>query len=430
MSTCYFCGVETSIRPAFYYKKKNIHVCFHCILEMNEALMEATSNNEYAKEAVNSFYFEEENRREEALDQMLPYGNGRTNTARSATLNLKPTEIKELLDQNVIGQEYAKIVLSVAVYNHYKRLKDPTIEKSNILMIGPTGSGKSYLAKNIAQIINVPFVVADATALTEAGYVGENVESILARLITAADGDVSWAEQGIVYIDEIDKIGKKQAGNSVGRDISGEGVQQALLKMVEGAVINVPTENGMNRAYTPFDTSKVLFICGGAFEGINLEKRKMSMGFASIPVYEEPDDIDYGIIPELMGRLPIRVTLQELTKEDLIRIITEPKNSLLNQYKRLFAMDGIHFSLKPDALEKIADMAIQRKTGARGLRAIMEEITLPAMYHAPVNGYKYCSISARNIERHNFTYVTKEDAERILREEAARKAGLAKGASS
>ena len=323
-----------------------------------------------------------------------------------------PREIKEILDQYVIGQDEAKKTLSVAVYNHYKRIAneeenedDVEIQKSNVLLLGPTGCGKTLLASTLAKILNVPFAIADATTLTEAGYVGEDVENILLKLIQAADGDIEKAEKGIIYIDEIDKITRKSENPSITRDVSGEGVQQALLKIVEGTIASVPPQGGRKhpqQELLQIDTSNILFICGGAFEGLeNIIKDrigKKTMGFgADIPskkdidrykVFEQilPQDLlKFGMIPEFIGRLPIIATLKELDKEALIQITTEPKNALVKQYKKLLQMDDVELEFEREALEAIVDKAIERKTGARGLRSIIEEIMRDIMFDIPSN---------------------------------------------
>ncbi len=344
----------------------------------------------------------------EIIEEEMAYDENDYWTPFSDINLLKPEEIKELHDDYVIGQDEAKKVLSVAVYNHYKRImaqRDLGVElnKSNILMLGPTGCGKTLLAQSLAKILNVPFAIADATALTEAGYVGEDVENILLKLIQAADYDIERAEYGIIYLDEIDKITRKSENPSITRDVSGEGVQQALLKIVEGTVANVPPQGGRKHPHQELiqiDTTNILFICGGAFEGIDkiIEKRidQKSIGFNAEIAEKHEDDVDkllaqvlpqdlvkFGLIPELVGRGPVTVSLEMLDHDALIRILTEPKNAIVKQYQKLLELDGVKLVFDDSALNEIADISLKRKTGARGLRAIMENTMMDIMYRAP-----------------------------------------------
>ena len=344
----------------------------------------------------------------EIIEEEMAYDENDSRTPFSDINLLKPEEIKEFLDDYVIGQDEAKKVLSVAVYNHYKRImaqRDLGVElnKSNILMLGPTGCGKTLLAQSLAKILNVPFAIADATALTEAGYVGEDVENILLKLIQAADYDIERAEYGIIYLDEIDKITRKSENPSITRDVSGEGVQQALLKIVEGTVANVPPQGGRKHPHQELiqiDTTNILFICGGAFEGIDkiIEKRidQKSIGFNAEIAEKHEDDVDkllaqvlpqdlvkFGLIPELVGRVPVTVSLEMLDHDALIRILTEPKNAIVKQYQKLLELDGVKLVFDDSALNEIADISLKRKTGARGLRAIMENTMMDIMYRAP-----------------------------------------------
>jgi len=384
---CSFCDASESQENPLI-AGNGVYICKNCVISAYKIMFgdEKVANNSATNELL------------DAVDKLMT-----------------PKELYAFLGDYIIGQERARKLVSVAVYNHYKRIfkaynvgdDDTEIAKSNVLLIGPTGSGKTLMAQTIARVLNVPIAIADATSLTEAGYVGEDVENILTKLIQAADGDIARAQKGIIFLDEVDKVSRMSENRSITRDVSGEGVQQALLKIIEGSNVNIPPKGGRkhpNQEFTSIDTTNILFICGGAFDGIDeiLKKKQGNnvLGFGhekktkdeQNPTFDmvEPDDlVHYGLIPELVGRLPIIASLNEITQEDMVRILIEPKNSLVKQYKKLFSIDDVELTFEEDALNAIAKKAIERKTGARGLRAILEESMIDIMYELPeYSGYE------------------------------------------
>jgi ATP-dependent Clp protease ATP-binding subunit ClpX len=379
---CSFCGTHESDKNPLI-AGDNAYICSNCVVSAYKIL--------FGEEEQQSSFIDLD------IQEML----------------LAPKEIKHMLDEYVVGQDIAKKTLSVAVYNHYKRIfsndeKDQTqIAKSNILLMGPTGSGKTLLAQTIARFLNVPIAITDATSLTEAGYVGEDVENILTKLLQEADGNIELAQRGIVFVDEVDKIARMGENRSITRDVSGEGVQQALLKIIEGSIVNIPPKGGRkhpNQDFLQIDTTNILFICGGAFDGLEeIIRRRLGsniLGFGQekrskkdesnlLQLAESGDLVSFGLIPELIGRLHVHAALNQITKEDMVRILVEPKNSLVKQYQKLFKLDDVLLSFEPEALEMIAQRAIERKTGARGLRSIMEQALLEIMYELPeYSGYE------------------------------------------